>query len=88
MIKLITGPCGPLYMCIQNPVGPKGKLELGTRVWPYSVLLVHLLNDDVETQCMAREVFENVRNRDISVLKDFLDLLVNKDYQTMYENYK
>ena len=52
------------------------------------MILIHLLNDDVETQCIAREAFENVRNRDISVLTDFLDLLVNKDYQTMYENYK
>ena len=52
------------------------------------MILIHILNDDVETQCIAREVFDNVRNRDISVLKDFMDLLVNKDYQTMYENYK
>ena len=48
------------------------------------MILIHLLNDDVETQC----IFANVRNRDISVLKDFMDLLVNKDYQTMYENYR
>ena len=40
MIELITGP---LYMCIQSPVGPKGKLWLGTRVWPYSVLLVFII---------------------------------------------
>ena len=52
------------------------------------MILIHPLNDDVETQCIAREVFDNVRNRDISVLKDFMDLLVNKDYQTMYENYR
>ena len=41
MIELITGT---LYICIQSPVGPKGKLELGTRVWPYSVLLVLRIN--------------------------------------------
>ena len=45
------------------------------------MILIHILNDDVETQCIAREAFENVRNRDISVLTDFLDLLVDKDYQ-------
>ena len=44
------------------------------------MILIHLLNDDVETQCIARKAYENVRNRVISVLTDFLDLLVNKDY--------
>ena len=44
------------------------------------MILIHILNDDVETQCIAREAFENVSIRDISVLTDFLDLLVNKDY--------
>ena len=52
------------------------------------MILIHLLNGDVETQCIAREAFENVIIRDISVLTDFLDLLVIKDYQTMYGNYK
>ena len=32
---------GPLHQCIWTSIEPKGKLWLGTQVWPYSVLLVY-----------------------------------------------
>ena len=52
------------------------------------MILIHILSEDLETQSVMREIFENVRSRDIYVLKNFLDLLVEKDYQTIYEIYK
>ena len=52
------------------------------------MILIHILSDDLETQSVVQELFDNVRSRDMSVLKNFLELLVDKDYQTLYEIYK
>ena len=52
------------------------------------MILIHFLSDDLETQSVVEELFDNVRSRDMSVLKNFLELLVDKDYQTLYEIYK
>ena len=47
-------------------------------------ILIHLLEDDPQTQCLIRELYENIWAKDVSVLTIFLDLLVDKEYQTLH----
>ena len=52
------------------------------------LILIHLLEEYLETQSVIRDLFEKVRTKGVVVLNKFLDFLVEKDYQTLYETYQ
>ena len=52
------------------------------------VILIHMLQDDPETEIVMRETYEKVKKNGIVTLEHFLELLVCKEYQTIYDNYK
>ena len=51
------------------------------------MILIHILSDDLETQSIMQELFENVRSKDIAVLKNYIDLLVLKDCMIFINKY-
>ena len=52
------------------------------------LLLIHMLNEDLDTEIVMRESFEKVKNNGSESPENFMDLLVAEEYQTIYENYK
>jgi hypothetical protein len=52
------------------------------------LILIHILEDDPDTEIVMREAFEKVKNYDMDTLENFLDLLVSKEYQSIYDKYK
>ena len=50
--------------------------------------MIHLIEDDLEVQIAVREMFKKVNGKDKEELNNFLDRLVEKEYQTLYEYYK
>ena len=52
------------------------------------LILIHMLNEDPDTELVMRDAFEKVQNGDKEVLENFLELLVSKDYQTIHDLYK
>ena len=68
----------PLPTCIWITVGQKGKLWLGTRVWPYSVLLViqFLFRRGMEVKELRRKI--NMRKGSYLNMKKLSFFFVNK----------
>ena len=52
------------------------------------MILIHLLENDLQTQSVIRDLYEKVRSQGAAVLKNFLENLVDKDYSTLYEEYR
>ena len=52
------------------------------------LILIHMLNEDPDTEIVMRESFEKVKNNDREALESFLDLHVAKEYQTIYDGNK
>ena len=50
--------------------------------------MIHLIEDDLEVQIAVREMFEKVNVKDKEELANFLDRLVEKEYQTLYQSYR
>ena len=77
---------------------PKSKLAIFENDREYSktekeikeeiLIMIHLIEDDLEVQIAVREMFEKVKGKDKEELANFLDRLVEKEYQTLYESYK
>ena len=77
---------------------PKSKLAIFESDREYSktgkdikkeiLIMIHLIEDDLEVQIAVREMFEKVNGKDKEELANFLDRLVEKEYQTLYESYK
>ena len=50
--------------------------------------MIHMIEDDLEVQIAIREIFEQVNCKDKEELNIYLESLVEKDYQSLYESYK
>ena len=50
--------------------------------------MIHMIEDDLKVQIAIREIFEQVNCKDKEELNIFLERLVEKDYQSLYESYK
>jgi hypothetical protein len=50
--------------------------------------MIHIIQDDLEVQILVKEIFDKVKSKGIEVLNNFFELLVEKDYQTLYEHYR
>ena len=50
-------------------------------------IMIELLEDDLETQSVIRDLFDKIKHtKDIEVLSQFLNCLIEKDYQTLFDN--
>ena len=52
------------------------------------LILIHMLGDDPDAEIVLRDIFDNVKSNGRETLENFLELLVAKEYQTIYETYK
>ena len=52
------------------------------------LILIHMIQEDLEVQIHVKEVFDRIKSKGIEVLNKFFELLVDKDYQTLYEYFK
>ena len=52
------------------------------------LILIHMLGDDPDAEIVLRDIFDNVKSNGRETLENFLELLVAKDYQTIYATYK
>ena len=52
------------------------------------LILIHMIQEDLEVQIHVKEVFDIIKSKGIEVLNKFFELLVDKDYQTLYEYFK
>ena len=52
------------------------------------LILIHMIQEDLEVQIHVKEVFDRIKSKGIEVLNKFFELLVDKDYQTLYEHFK
>ena len=43
-----------------------------------------MLDDNLETQVIVRDVFEQIKGEGQGILDNFLDLLIEKDFQTIH----
>ena len=50
-------------------------------------IMIELLEDNLETQSVIRDLFDRIKDKnDIEVLSQFLNCLIEKDYQTLFDN--
>ena len=50
-------------------------------------IMIELLEDNLETQSVIRDLFDKIKDKkDIEVLSQFLNCLIEKDYQTLFDN--
>ena len=52
------------------------------------LIMIHMIQDDLEVQIHVKEVFDGIKSKGTEVLNKFLELLVEKDYQSLYEHFK
>ena len=52
------------------------------------LILIHMIQEDLEVQIHVKEVFDRIKSKGSEVLNKFFELLVDKDYQTLYEYFK
>ena len=52
------------------------------------LILIHMIQEDLEVQIHVKEVFDRIKSKGIEVLNKFFELLVDRDYQTLYEYFK
>ena len=52
------------------------------------LILIHMLGDDPDAEIVLRDIFDNVKSNGRETLENFLELLVAKEYQTIYETCK
>ena len=50
--------------------------------------MIHMIQEDLEVQIHVKEVFDGIKCKGTDVLNKFLELLVEKDYQKLYEHFK
>ena len=50
--------------------------------------MIHMIQEDLEVQIHVKEVFDGIKSKGTDVLNKFLELLVEKDYQKLYEHFK
>ena len=51
-------------------------------------IMIHMIEDDLDLQIELRDLFEKVDTKDINVVMNFLDLLVDSQYQALFEKYR
>ena len=51
-------------------------------------IMIHMIEDDLDLQIELRDLIEKVDTKDINVLMNFLDLLVDSQYQALFEKYR
>lgn len=52
------------------------------------LIMIHMIQEDLEVQIHVKEVFDGIKSKGTDVLNKFLELLVEKDYQKLYEHFK
>jgi hypothetical protein len=49
------------------------------------LILIHMLGDDLEMQKNVKYVFENIKEYGQETLETFFNLMLEKDYQTIFD---